>query len=143
MEEEEEQVGENYNIKINFNNQDIDLLIDSNFDSFIQNICSILKISLEEINSFGLSYTDEDGDNILITTEDDYNLFFQQVKDKLVSSLIIDKKDGNKNNSNLNQINESINNQSNLEYSNNTINNSQNKNNDNEMESKTNIILQK
>ena len=137
MEEEEEQVGENYNIKINFNNQDIDLLIDSNFDSFIQNICNILKISLEEINSFGLSYTDEDGDNILITTEDDYKLFFQQVKEKIVYNLIIEKKDPNKYNSNLNQINESINNQSNLEYSN-SINNSQN-NNNNQMESKINI----
>ena len=68
MEEEEEEIGENYNIKVNFNNQEIDLSIDSNFDSFLQKICDILKISLEEINSFELSYTDEDGDNILITT---------------------------------------------------------------------------
>ena len=124
---EEKEIGENYNIKITFNNQDIDLSIDSKFDSFIKKIFNILQISLEEINSFGLSYTDEDGDNILITTEDDYKIFFQQVKEKLVNHLIIEKNDNKKNDDNLNQIKENINNESNLQYSNKSINNSQNK----------------
>ena len=123
---EEEEIGENYNIKLTFNNQDINISIDSKYDSFIQKICNILQISLEEINSFGLSYTDEDGDNILITTEDDYNIFIQQVKEKLVNNLIIEKNNNKKNDVNLNQIKENINNENHLQYLNKNINNSKN-----------------
>ena len=55
-----------YNIKINFYGKNIDLSINSDYCSFIQNICNILQISPEQLNTFQLNYNDEDGDRIAL-----------------------------------------------------------------------------
>ena len=91
MENSNEENEQNYDIKINFYEEYIDLSINSDYNTFIKNICNILKISPEQLNIFTLSYNDEDGDNILLTTEEDYKIFFYQVKGKLVDRIIIEK----------------------------------------------------
>ena len=81
---------ENYNIKINIYNELIDFKINSDYNNFIHNFCKIFNVAPEKINSFILSYNDEDGDSIMLTTEEDYIIFFQQVKEKTVNSLIVE-----------------------------------------------------
>ena len=88
---------ENYNIKINVYNELIDFKINSDYNNFIHNFCKIFNVAPEKINSFILSYNDEDGDSIMLTTEEDYTIFFQQVKEKTVNSLIVEINE-NKNN---------------------------------------------
>jgi len=88
---------ENYNIKINIYNELIDFKINSDYNNFIHNFCKIFNVAPEKINSFILSYNDEDGDSIMLTTEEDYTIFFQQVKEKTVNSLIVEINE-NKNN---------------------------------------------
>jgi hypothetical protein len=88
---------ENYNIKINIYNELIDFKINSDYNNFIHNFCKIFNVAPEKINSFILSYNDEDGDSIMLTTEEDYIIFFQQVKEKTVNSLIVEINE-NKNN---------------------------------------------
>ena len=70
----------NYNIKLNYYEEDIDLSINSDYNSFIENICNVLQTSPEELNTFELSYNDEDGDTIALITEEDYKILVDQVK---------------------------------------------------------------
>ena len=139
MEKAQEDNEPNYNIKIKFYEEDIELSINSDYNSFIQKICNILQTSPEQLNTFELSYHDEDGDYIALTTEEDYKIFVYQVKDKLVNGLIIEKKDNPiiKSNSNLNKsLNEKEKNEQPNIYNiynddNNNINNDNIINNDN------------
>ena len=78
-----------YNIKLNFYNEDIDLKINSDFNKLRKNICEIMKISSDQFDSLLLSYIDEDGDNIRLSTEDDYEIFFKQVIEKTVDKIKI------------------------------------------------------
>ena len=91
--EEKEKGNEKFKIKLNFYGEEIDIEINSDFNSLIKNICHIVKIEEDQINSLVLNYYDDDGDNILISNQGDYNLFFQQVKEKTVDSLIIEIKE--------------------------------------------------
>ena len=85
-------IEENLDIKINFYEEKIDLKINSDYNSFIQRILNILKVSQDQLDSFTFSYNDEDGDNIIISNKEDYEIFYQQVKDKTVNSLAIEIK---------------------------------------------------
>ena len=78
--------------KINFYEEQIDIQLNSDFKSFVNNICNILKIPSEQYNSLAISYNDEEGDNIILSTEEDYILYFQQLKDKTVNGLIVEVK---------------------------------------------------
>ena len=82
--------------KINFYEEQIDIQLNSDFKSFVNNICNILKIPSEQYNSLAISYNDEDGDNIILSTEEDYILYFQQLKDKTVNGLIVEVKEDSK-----------------------------------------------
>ena len=87
-------IEESFIIKINLYGEDIDLNITSNFRLFCKNICKQLKITLKQLNSIILSYNDEDGDNIILSTEEDYNIFFRGVKDnKIAKKILIEFKD--------------------------------------------------
>ena len=84
---------EKYNIKLNFYGDQAEVVINSDFNSFIKNICNVLKIPQERAKSIILSYNDEDGDNILLSNEEDYSIFIEQVKQEVVQELIIEIKD--------------------------------------------------
>ena len=79
----------NYKLKLNLYDEDIDFEINSDYNLFRKKVCLILKISGEELDSLLLGYIDEDGDNIRLSTEDDYDIFFQQVKNKTVNRIKI------------------------------------------------------
>ena len=115
---------ESLNIQVNIADENIDLSIDSDYNTFLQNICNILKIYPEQLDSFVINYYDEDGDSILISTLEDYQLFFQQVQQGIVNKLIIEKKEEKRNDNNAYLCNdEEINSQEKMEQSN-YINNS-------------------
>lgn len=94
MKENEDE--KNYNIKINIYGEDIDLKINSNYDLFCKNICLILKISSQVLNEIILSYYDVDGDHIKLSSEDDYEIFLDQVKDKTVTKLKVEINENSK-----------------------------------------------
>jgi len=89
---------ETYEIKLFFNKQEFNLSINSNYDEALGKISQILNLN---INLLILSYDDEDGDNILVSNEEDFSIFFDQVKSNIVKSLIIELKEkSNENNFN-------------------------------------------
>ena len=79
---------ETINTKLKFYGEEIDLKLSSDYDSFINNVCNIFNISPDQFNSISLSYLDEDEDSIIISTKEDYLIFFQQVREKTVNSII-------------------------------------------------------
>ena len=91
--EDKEVIIENISTKINFYGEQIDVQLNSDFNSFVNNICNILNIPLDKFNSLAITYNDEDGDNIILSTEEDYILYFQQLKDKTVNGLIVEIKE--------------------------------------------------
>ena len=94
MEENEDE--KTYNIKINIYGEDIDLTINSDYNLFCKDICIILKISSQDLKEIILSYYDEDGDHIKLSSSDDYEIFFDQVKDKTVTKLNIEINENSK-----------------------------------------------
>ena len=131
MEEEE-----TYEVKLMFNNEQIDVSLSSKYEFFINLVCNILKISTEQMDELALSYKDSDGDNIIISSPEDYEIFFTQVAQKTVDGFIIKiKEDSNidQNNCLINFINykDSIegNNNINKQDIDNNINYNRNENN--------------
>ena len=92
-EDEEDDEEEIFYTKIIFLNEKFDLQISPEYNSFIKNICNLFKISLEQYNSLKISYKDEDDDNIILSTKEDFMLYFEQVKEKTVNGLIIEIKE--------------------------------------------------
>lgn len=148
--ENKQKKNETFNIKLNLLKEKIDIKITSDYKDFISNICNILLISQDQFNSLLFSYIDEDGDSITISTEEDYMIFVQQIKEKFVNDLYIEfKQDSNidqniclgnaldyqeqieKENNNIIKNNNKINNNFNDNYINNNMNNNPNKNNNN------------
>jgi len=95
---------EKYNIKLNFYGDKVEIYINSDYNSFINKICNVFKISPERSKKIVLSYNDEDGDNILLSNMEDFSIFIEQVKQKVVQELIIEVND-NLEDSNLNNKN--------------------------------------
>jgi hypothetical protein len=95
-EEDDEEI---YEIKLFFNKQEYDLSINSSYNETLGKISQILNLNA---NLLILSYDDEDGDNILVSNEEDYSIFLEQVKSNDVKCLIIELNDK----SNENNINE-------------------------------------
>jgi len=88
--ENKQKKNETYNIKLNLLQEKIDIQISSDYKDFITNICNILLISHEQFNSLLLSYIDEDGDSTILSNEEDYMIFVQQIKKKLVNNLYLE-----------------------------------------------------
>ena len=84
---EKENQEEKFNIKIKFYGEEIDTELKVDYNHFIWNICNIFNIHPEQFNSIALSYFDEDGDSIILSTKEDYAIFLQQVKEKIVRSI--------------------------------------------------------
>ena len=89
-----------FNSTIYFYDEKIDILLNSDYNTFINNICKIIQIPPEQFNSLKISYLDEDGDSIILTSEEDYKIFFQQIKDKTVNGINLEIDE----NSNINPI---------------------------------------
>ena len=81
----------NYNIKISFLSEEGDLSLNSDYNSFLQNICNFLKISSNQLNLYSFSYMDEDGDSILITTEENYKIFLNKKSEDEAKEDILQK----------------------------------------------------
>ena len=122
MEKLSEGKEEIYKTKLLYNDQEFELDIDSDYNSFIEKICNLLDISPDSLYLFSMNYNDDDGDNILLSSNEDYKLFFQQVKEKTVNELIIERKDS------INDLNKEINNESELNIDINSSNNINNSN---------------
>ena len=97
--EDKEVKMENIDTNINFYGEQVVVKLNSDFNSFVNNICKIVNIPSDNYKSLAISYKDED-DNIILSTEEDYILFFQQLKDKTVNGLIVEVKED----SNINPI---------------------------------------
>ena len=130
-EDEEDDEEEILYTKIIFLNEKFDLQISPEYNSFIKNICNLFKIPLEQYNSLKISYKDEDDDNIILSTKEDFMLYFEQVKEKTVNGLILEIKED----SNIDEIaclNNALNHQNQIDKTNNkSINENNNMINDN------------
>ena len=93
MNQVEEGISEKFNIKVKFYSEIIDLEINADFNYFIKKILDIVNIKEDQLNTLILNYYDDDGDNILIVNQEDYKIFFQQVKEKTVNTLILEIKE--------------------------------------------------
>lgn len=86
----EEVYDEKVNIKLNFYGELIDYTINSDYLSFLKDICGIFGLSMNQLGSISLSYTDEDGDIIILSTKEDFSVFLEQAKQKVVDILIVE-----------------------------------------------------
>ena len=140
-EDEEDDEEEILYTKIIFLNEKFDLQISPEYNSFIKNICNLFKISLEQYNSLKISYKDEDDDNIILSTKEDFMLYFEQVKEKTVNGLIIEIKED----SNIDEIaclNNALNHQNQIDKTNHkSINEINNIINDNKMIKNNNNLI--
>ena len=79
-----------FNSQINFYDEKIEIQLNSDYNSFVNNICKIIQIPQDQFNSLKISYLDEDGDTIILNSEEDYIIFFQQIKDKIVNEVNVE-----------------------------------------------------
>ena len=91
-----EEKEEKFNVKINFYGEEIDLDLNFDYNHFVKKISNIFTIPLEQFNSISLSYIDEDGDTIILSTKEDYLIFLQQVKENIVKSIIAEINENSK-----------------------------------------------
>ena len=94
---EKDGVKDNYNVKINIFGNENDLKINSEYILFRKNICNLVNIPQEYFNTILLSYLDEDNDNIQLLTEEDYEIFLQQVKEGKASRIKLEINENYKN----------------------------------------------
>ena len=92
----EEVNNEEIKIALSFDSKKTQIAINSDYSSFITDICEIIKISKEEVESIKLYYFDADKDKINITNEGDYEIFYSQVKDEKVKEVYLEIKDDSK-----------------------------------------------
>ena len=97
-EENKNEETEEFSIDLKFFDTKTEIKINSDFVSFISNICKIIKISEEDINSVIMFYLDADKDKINLSNKGDYEIFYAQVKDNTVKGIELEIRQ----NSNLN-----------------------------------------
>ena len=62
--------------------------ITNDYNVLIQDICYFTYVPPEQFKSLKVMYKDDDGDCIIIKTKEDYEIFYENVKNKVVSKLI-------------------------------------------------------
>ena len=82
-----------FKVRLIFNEEEVEIDLNSDYEYFINSICNILKISIEQFSFISLSYTDNEGDNIILSSLEDYNIFFQQVSHEQVDNFRISIKE--------------------------------------------------
>ena len=80
---------EMFKVKFIFNEEQLEISLNSQYDYFINSICSILKITKEQFNNLIVSYIDSDEDNIILSSPEDYDIFFQQIAQKQIDNFKI------------------------------------------------------
>ena len=83
----EDSFDEDLKIKLYFFDSEIDLSVNDDYQSFVSNICKIIKVSEEDIDMIILTYLDDDGDSITLSCKADYDIFYTQVKESLVKKI--------------------------------------------------------
>ena len=66
------------------------IIITPSFEEFKKKICNVLQINENVFNSLKLSYKDDDGDTISVSSEEDYNILLNQIKNKEVDIINIE-----------------------------------------------------
>ena len=125
---------EKFQVELFFNEEKIEISLNSQYDYFINTVCNIIKIKIDQINDITLSYTDADGDNVILSNKEDYNIFYDQVSQKLVDNFRISINENSNLDENTCLINfldykDNLESQGNNNYSNNNINDNNNINN--------------
>ena len=77
---------EMFKVKFVFNEEQLEISLNSRYKYFINTICNILKISNDKFNNLIVSYIDSDEDNIILSGPEDYDIFFQQIAQKQVDN---------------------------------------------------------
>ena len=67
------------------------VILTPTFDEFKIKLCKVLQIDSNLFNTLKLNYNDEDGDTIIVSSDEDYNIFLGQIKNKEVDILNIEK----------------------------------------------------
>lgn len=71
-------------INLKYQNKEIVLQIDKNFNTFLEKVGEKLKISSQNLKSLSLTYTDEKSNNIIISNEEDYKKYYQKLNNNLI-----------------------------------------------------------
>ena len=75
-------------INLKYQNKDIFLQINNNYNSFLEKVVKKLKISSNNLKSLSLTYTDEKNNNIIISNEEDYKKYYQKLSKKLINNYL-------------------------------------------------------
>ena len=70
---------EMFKVKFVFNEEQLEISLNSRYKYFINTICNILKISNDKFNNLIVSYIDSDEDNIILSGPEDYDIFFNKL----------------------------------------------------------------
>ena len=145
-------------VTLYFNEESAEISINSNYDYFLNTVCNIIQIQSEQLKSLSISYIDNEDDNVVLTSQEDYDIFFDQLSENLVKNLkitvkpnsnldqdeclihFISYKENSGQNSNI-KLNYNNYNNINNNYNNNFINNSNNNFNFNEINNNNNINI--
>ena len=66
------------------------VVLTPSFEEFKKKICNVLQVKENLFNSLKLSYKDDDGDTISVSSEEDYNILINQIKSKEVDIINIE-----------------------------------------------------
>ena len=82
-----------FKVKLLFNEEQIEVLINSQYEYFFNTICNIFRISLDQLENIIVSYKDSDEDDVILSNREDYNIFFEQVSQNQVDNFKISLKE--------------------------------------------------
>ena len=66
------------------------IVLTPSFEEFKKKICNVLQVNENSFDSLKLSYKDDDGDTISVSSEEDYNILINQIKSKEVDIINIE-----------------------------------------------------
>ena len=75
-------------INLKYQNKDIFLQIDKNYNTFLEKVGEKLKISSQNLKSLSLTYIDEKNNNIIISNEKDYKKYYRKLNNKLINNCL-------------------------------------------------------
>ena len=78
---------------IQFYNEIKKVILPPTYKGLQEKLCSMLQINLESISSLQISYKDEDNDVVMVDTNEDYLILLDQIKNKQVNIINIEKKE--------------------------------------------------
>jgi len=82
-----------FKVKLLFNEEQMEVSINSQYEYFFNTICNIFRISLDQLENIIVSYKDSDEDDVILSNREDYNIFFEQVSQNQVDNFKISLKE--------------------------------------------------